>query len=189
MPAFVIGASVGCAVCVMLCGMYVLYRRRTKLARKKIAAKKITGRFVVSGDMSVLDSPPAPVVVGAVSQWKLRDPQHFNRRQSDEHVSIVTTARNRVRSLSAVSSASFYMSSLHTSERSVISSVADYGEVECGDEVTSNRNYQTEHNVINDQIERSESSVYSDSSSEDHSSSDSSAFEYFDFSSDTDLNA
>jgi len=112
LPAYVIGASVGGAVCFGLCGLYLLYRRRTRQALHKVAADK-KGKVLLSDELTTPEYTPTPPVVS-----ERRSSELDRYASSAESVHKSAHKSSQLRSVSVADSSSVNLSSLHTSERS-----------------------------------------------------------------------
>ena len=103
--SFVIGASVGGAVCFGLCGLYVLYRR-TKHKKKKESAEKVPMAAVASTVDTVVDtsagSPALQAVISTAAEVRVREPERYSF-----HTPAAQPYQPRSRNVSFVSQTSF----------------------------------------------------------------------------------
>ena len=101
-----------------LFGLYVLYRRRNISSRKKPRKSRNAAQFVVSGDISAPDAPPAIVTVRPVPQWQVGwgKSNSLHSHESDREA-VLSWSDGQSQSGSAADSSSLDISSLHSSER------------------------------------------------------------------------
>jgi len=176
---FVIGAFTAGAVCLGLCGLYVLYRRNQAKTKQKTTSTKI-----VVVDLSTPDiTPPLPIIHVDKVDVKVRKAQKYNNSSIDYPLTIRNMAVLQSSSVSNTDpseSSIFNISSLHTSECSfseyrVIKSNILSTRAVAPDVRNINKKSGDNSDSSGSMYERSDSSCSSSSSSSSNSSSDSSS--------------
>ena len=153
---YVIGASAAGAVCIGLCGLYVLYRRRAKNMKVKVAVK------VVNTEST--DGPQRR------DDWYAASMKQ-NERAIPVLYSDVRYTEPVQRTSSAAHSSSFNVSSLHTSEHSASEHLKDYDSKEADNDIENYRNgsntKESDHSDTESEETNSQSNSSDDESSED----------------------
>lgn len=145
---FLIGASVGGAVCLGLCGLYVLYRRRSRYKNNKVAATK----KIANTPLAII--PPHVVIVSLV-----------DARECSVRASSIDVSRS---CNSSVSSSSLNISSLHTSEQSEEELASEYENDANSDNSDDSENRKPTEIIVHSHRVENNSSVYSGSSNNSH---------------------